>query len=229
VYDPTPVPRPKRIEIPNEIYHVINRANHRFNIFTKQSDYGAFEKILFEGLKKAKINLFAYVLMPNHWHLVLSPKQAGEVSKYLHWVTSTHTHRWNENRRLTGNGHLYQGRYKSFLVESGDYFLGVCRYVESDSYRSALSEKSEAWRWSSLWHRHTKSENCRRLASWPIEQPVEYPSLLNTKPAGDEPEIQELTRSLNFSIPFGSMIWKKTLPETCILEPRPRGRPPKLY
>jgi putative transposase len=227
-YDPTPVPRPLRIEIPNQIYHVINRANHRFTIFTKQGDYAAFEKILFEGLKKARVSLFAYVLMPNHWHLVLAPKKEGEVSKYLHWITSTHTHRWNENRRLTGNGHLYQGRYKSFMVDSEKYFLSVCRFVESNPFRSALVERAETWRWTSLWHRTQPTDLNKKIADWPINFPTDYLNLVNTKNE-EEAASKELLTSLNFSIPYGSATWKQTLPKNCVIVPKPRGRPPKLY
>ena len=222
------MPRPLRIEIPDGIYHIINRANHRSIIFAKSHDYSAFEDIIFEGLKKYSVQIYAYVIMPNHWHLVLSPKKEGELARYLHWITTTHVHRWNEVRRLTGNGHLYQGRYRSFLVESGEYFLTLCRYVEGNPVRASLAASAEKWRWSSLWHRQNESKQVIKFADWPIDVPRGYIDFVNKAFATEDKFIKDIALSMSLGVPYGSLKWKKKLPEDVCPKSRPRGRPVKV-
>lgn len=92
------------------IYHVLNRANARLPIFTKEGDYQAFEQILSEALRRRTgVRLLDYCLMPNHWHLILWPSQDNDLSAFLHWLTLTHTQRWKAHYHQVGTGHLYQG------------------------------------------------------------------------------------------------------------------------
>ena len=63
------------------------------------------------------MRIFAYCLMPNHFYLVLSLGKDGELQKFMQWVTLTHTQRWHVKNNTVGTGHLYQGRYKSFLID----------------------------------------------------------------------------------------------------------------
>src|SRR6516165_11203102 len=98
------------------VCHVLNRGVGRATIFRKDGDFAAFEKVLAEAAAEVPVRLLAYCLMPNHWHLVLWPKQDGELSRYLHWVTLTHSQRWHAHHHTTATGPLYQGRFKSFPV-----------------------------------------------------------------------------------------------------------------
>src|SRR5436305_82424 len=107
--------------------------------------------------------------MPNHWHLVLEPHEDGELSRFVGWLSLTHTQRWHAHRRSAGTGHVYQGRFKSFPIQDDEHFLTVCRYVERNALRAHLVKRAENWRWGSLWHgtqHSTQSE--LRLASCPI-------------------------------------------------------------
>ena len=89
--------------------------------FTGDADYEAFERILGEALEHVPgMRLLAYCLMPNHWHLVLWPRRDGELSDFGHWLALTHTQRWHAHYHNVGVGHLYQGRFKSFVVEADD-------------------------------------------------------------------------------------------------------------
>ncbi|MFT7565631.1 MAG: putative transposase [Candidatus Paceibacteria bacterium] len=110
------MPRPKRLDIASQIYHVLNRANARLQIFDQQIDYEEYLETLNEGLNKFDVNLYSYEIMPNHWHHVMSPKKDGELSRLMHWVSMTHTQRWHARRGTRGSGHFYQGRFKSFLI-----------------------------------------------------------------------------------------------------------------
>src|SRR5690349_16171191 len=114
----------------------------------------------------------AYCVMPNHWHLVLWPRRDEDLSRFMAWVTLTHTQRWHAYRQSAGNGHVYQGRFKSFPVQADEHFLTVCRYVERNALRAKLVDRAEGWRWSSVGRR----EQGRALATvwltdWPVARP----------------------------------------------------------
>ncbi|HED37732.1 MAG TPA: hypothetical protein ENI76_05750, partial [Ignavibacteria bacterium] len=111
------MPRIPRVDVGGEIYHVINRANARLPIFFQKEDYCLFEEILKKAKDKYGMRILAYCLMPNHFHLVLYPCKDGDLQKFMQWVTLTHTQCWHAKNRTVGTGHLYQGRYKSFLIE----------------------------------------------------------------------------------------------------------------
>ena len=72
------MPRQRRSDVAGVIYHALNRGNRRMRIFEKEADYEAFIRVLHEGLAKYSVELFAFTLMPNHWHLVLRPGKDGE-------------------------------------------------------------------------------------------------------------------------------------------------------
>ncbi len=96
------------------MYHVLNRANGRLRIFRKETDFEAFEKILADGTALFSMRLCGYCIMGNHWHLLLWPREDGDLSRFMRWVTLTHTQRYHTSHATVGIGHLYQGRYKSF-------------------------------------------------------------------------------------------------------------------
>ena len=73
-----------------------------------------------------------------HFHFVLFPEFDGEISKFMHWLTLTHTQRWHAKTKTTGYGHLYQGRYKSFLVENDKHLWTLLAYVERNPLRAKL-------------------------------------------------------------------------------------------
>jgi len=84
--------------------------------------------------------------MPNHWHLVLCTLNDGDLSTFMHKLTNTHTRRVHTITQTVGTGPLYQGRYKSFLVDSNEYLMTVIRYVERNPVRAGLVKFAEDWR-----------------------------------------------------------------------------------
>ena len=120
-------------------------------IFTKDHDFIAFETVLAEAVARTGTRLLSYCLMRNHWQLVVWPQEDNELSRFVDWLTLTHTQRWHAHRRSTGSDHLYQGRFKSFPVQDDDHFLTLCRYVERYALRVKLVKRAEDWRWSSLY------------------------------------------------------------------------------
>lgn len=220
------MPRIERVDVADQIYHVLNRANVRATIFDTDADYKTFESILEEAVQEFGMRLYAYCLMPNHWHLVLSPNKDRDLSKFMSWLTNTHTRRWHTAKGTIGQGHLYQGRYKSFLCEESSHFLTLVRYVERNAKKASLSRKAEAWKWGSAWRREYGTPIQKKLLSlWPVSRPRDYLRWLNEPQTASEEEAIE--RSEKKSIPYGSDRWMSGVVKKFGLEQtlRPVGRP----
>jgi len=93
------MPRVKRKFVGGIAYHVLNRANGRLRIFRKPDDFEAFERVLAEGLRRIPMRLCGYCIMSNHWHLLLWPRPDDDVSEFMHWITLTHTQRWQMSQK----------------------------------------------------------------------------------------------------------------------------------
>jgi len=220
--------RALRIDVGNEIYHVLNRANARLTIFEKDNDYQAFETILEEAKNRYPIQIFSYQIMPNHWHFCLYPRNNGDMTKFIQWLTLTHTQRWHAYHHSMGTGHLYQGRYKSFLVQKDNYFLQLCRYIESNALYAKLVQKAEDWKWSSLWRREHGTDKQKELLSpWPIAMPPDYLEQINISLT--EKELEYIRASVLKSRPYGDDNWINRIVKKFGLEItlRQRGRPKK--
>jgi putative transposase len=189
------------------IYHVLNRAVGRMKILTKPGDYAAFQKIVAEAYKRYPVRLLGYCLMPTHWHLVLSPQKDGELSKFMHWITTTHAHRWRHYRNLVGLGPLYQGRFKAFPIQSDEHLLTVLRYVERNALRAKLVTRAQDWPHSSLHDRLTPDAGLRGVLSpWPIDLPRNYLDLVNRPQTAAEEEA--MLTSIKRGRPFGDLAWQ---------------------
>ena len=165
------MPRTNRILPGGMLFHVLNRGVGR-QLFRKAADYLAFEQLLEETVEKSPMRICSYCLMPNHWHLVLWPEHDGDLATFMQRLTVTHVTRWQKDRKCVGEGHVYQGRFKSFPVESSDSFYQVARYVERNALRANLVDCAEDWQWSSLWRRERGTSDQKRwLGRWPRPLP----------------------------------------------------------
>ncbi len=222
------MPRAARPDFAGLIFHVLNRANGKRKIFKKERDFQAFEDTLFLAIHKFDIQLYSYCIMPNHWHLVLSPNSNGGMGKCMQWLTLTHTQRYNAFHERIGYGQVYQGRYKSFLVEKDSYFLQLCRYVERNPLRAQLVTQAEQWQWSSL-HKRKFGTNTdkQHLAVWPKEIPNNQIEWINKEQKSDTKVTESIRTSIHHGKPFGSDKWTKITVKNFNLEHsiRPRGRP----
>jgi putative transposase len=221
--------RPLRAAEGGLIYHTLNRANAGLEIFASDDDYAVFERVLAEAVARDQMRLLAYCLMPNHFHLLVWPRGDGDLSRFMRWLTLTHTQRWHARRRTAGRGHVYQGRYKSFPVQSDDHFLTVCRYVERNALRAELVTRAQDWRWGSLWSRRAElTPELPLLAPWPIAMPRDWTARVN-RPLGRAEE-EAVRRSIYRGRPFGSEPWQIQTAARLGLEStfRDRGRPRKV-
>lgn len=218
--------RPKRAAEGGYVYHVINRANARLRIFDDAEDYEAFERVLLEAVERSHTRLLCYCVLPNHWHLVVWPRQDGELSRFVGWLTLTHTQRWHAHRKSIGSGHVYQGRFKSFPIQADQHLYTVARYVERNALRAGLVPRAEDWPWGSLyrWQRGS-TEDRQLLSGWPISRSPNWVSHVNQPLT--EAEILAVRQSIQRGNPFGEEAWAAKTTRALNLEStlRPRGRP----
>lgn len=220
------MPRRPRLAAGDLAYHVLNRRVGRLSLFEQPSDYAAFEKILAEANAATRIRIAAYCLMPNHWHLLLWPRHDGALSEVLRWITVTHTQRWHAHHKTAGTGPVYQGRFKSFPVQTDEHFLTVARYVERNALRAQLVSRAEEWQWSSLWRRAQGDPKVTAwLSDWPVDRPRDWVARVNR--AHGAAELEALRTSVQRGRPFGDEGWVRRLCRRCGLEStlRTPGRP----
>jgi putative transposase len=147
--------RPLRIEFEGTFYHLCGRGNARQSIFVNDGDRAKFLQLLIESVERYDVALHAYVLMGNHYHLIAETRRAN-LGRWMHWLTTVYTVYFN--RRHERAGHLFQGRYKSIVLEAEGYLLTLSRYVHLNPVRGRVIGKGDpgerrkrlrAWRWSS--------------------------------------------------------------------------------
>jgi putative transposase len=140
------VARPIRIDYPDTFYHILSRGNERRNIFYNETDYLKFLDVLGEMVQKFHIEIHAYVLMPNHYHLLVRTTSAN-ISRAIQWLGVSYSVWFN--KKHTRSGHLFQGRFKSFLVENEKYLTAMGLYIHGNPLRAGLVEGLSRYRWSS--------------------------------------------------------------------------------
>ncbi len=169
--------------------------------------------------------------MPNHWHLLLWPSEAGQISEYMRLVTVTHVQRWHAAHRSKGAGALYQGRFKACPVQSDEHYWTVLRYIERNPLRANLVEKAENWRWSSLRYRKKlpgyTEENSPNLTTGPVPLPENWLKLVQSTET--EAERVAWAESVRRGLPFGDANWIRQTAKDLNLESllNPIGRPKK--
>lgn len=137
--------RPLRIEYPGALYHITSRGNERRKIFRDDTERETFFNILKDYHDRFGILIHSYVLMDNHYHLILeTPK--GDLLKVMHGINSRYTAYFN--RRYKRSGHLFQGRYKA-IIDKDAYLIPLSRYVHLNPVRAKIVERPEEYKWSS--------------------------------------------------------------------------------
>lgn len=138
--------RSVRMDYPATFYHVLSRGNERRKIFRDQRDYERFIDTIGRMVGRYHIEVHAYVLMGNHYHLLLRT-QEGNLSRAIQWLGLTYSVWFN--RRHKRSGHLFQGRFKSFIVEDDSYFTAMCLYIHRNPIRARIADRLLDYPWSS--------------------------------------------------------------------------------
>jgi len=141
------VPRLPRYVLPGQPQHVIQRGNNRCPIFIADEDYGCFRYYLQRACVRHGCHIHAYVFMTNHIHLLLTPDSEGSISKMMQSLGRRYVQYFNTTYQRTGT--LWEGRYKSTLIDSENYLFTCSRYIELNPVRANMVSHPGEYRWSS--------------------------------------------------------------------------------
>jgi putative transposase len=222
------MPRRPRVAPGGVIYHVLNRSVGRMRMFTRPKDFEAFMRVLAEAHERFPIRILSFCVMPSHWHFVVWPRDDKQLTSFFRWLAHTHAMRWRTSRNTVGYGHLYQGRFKSFPIQSDGHLLTACRYVERNALAGGLVKRSRDWQWSSLWVRTNGTEPQKAMLSpWPMARPDDWAARIDE--ALTQKELERIKLSIERSQPLGNDTWVSRMAVRLHLEHtlRREGRPSK--
>jgi REP-associated tyrosine transposase len=223
------MPRPPRPVADGLLYHALNRGNNREAVFVSPEDYRQFLGALTQTKERYPFRLFGYCLMTNHFHLLLAPDPGQSISRILPSLTVAHT--WHYHKTHHTSGHVWQGRFKSPVVQHDAYALTVLRYIEGNPWRAGMVADLADYPWSSYVH-HGLGQPELLLSALPGHEEV----LANRRwwrqwvhEPLTEKELSGARKSVLSGRPFGEVSWAEKTARALGLKgpPRPRGRPRK--
>ena len=200
---------------------------------TNPADFAAFLTALAELKERKPFKLYGYCLLNNHFHLLLRPTGDATISRIMQSLLVSHTQRYH--RHYQSGGHVWQGRFKSPVIQHDEHLLTVLRYIEANPLRAGLAKRADDYRWSS-YRTHglgEPSELVDPLATFDALSPL--PKVRQRKwativhqPLADE-QLDAIRRSNLTGLPYGDVPWVKRLAKRLDLDLtiRPRGRPRK--
>ncbi len=138
--------RPYRLQAENCFYHITSRGDDRKKIFLNERDYKKFLEYLKTAKEMFQFHLCAYCLMGNHYHLLIETTQSN-LSKIMQYINTSYTIYYNTKHKRCG--HLFQGRFKSIIVEADSYFTELTRYIHLNPIKAGIADSPEKYPWSS--------------------------------------------------------------------------------
>lgn len=218
------MPRTARASAGGQCYHVINRGNARARVFHDRRDYQLFVELLGRACGLLPMGVFAYCIMPNHFHLVLRPGNDGDLGDWMRWLMTAHVR--HHHLRYGSSGRIWQGRFKAFPIQEDGHLLAVVRYVERNALRANLVRVAQEWEWCSLAGR-SRGLPVAFLAPPPLALPSGWVDRVNAPESASE--LDALRHSVNRGRPFGTAAWVRSTAHRLGLESsmRARGRPRK--
>lgn len=203
-------------------YHFLNRGNNKARVFHEASDFDHFLDLVARAQRRVSLALLAACVMPNHVHFVVRPDDDDAMSRWAHWLFTTHVK--HHHLKYGTVGRVWQGRFKAFAIQKDGHLLTVMRYVERNALRSGLVSAAEDWRWGSL-HWRVGLQTKLPLAPSPIRLPDNWCAYVN-EPQSLE-ELDAIRTAVNRQRPYGSSSWVLRKARALSLEQtlRPPGRP----
>jgi putative transposase len=225
--------RPLRPVADGLIYHALNRGNNRARVFADDGDFRAFLRALAQTQLRYPFALFGYALMSNHFHLLLQPQPGQSISRILQSLTVAHT--WRYHRRHGSVGHVWQGRFRSPVIQDDDHLLTVLRYIEANPWRAGMVADLKDYPWTSYAAHGLGQANplLSELPVWSLVGATEAARQTYWRQWVHEPlterELAAVRRSVTSGRPFGSEVWTKAMAQRLgvALVAKRRGRPPK--
>lgn len=223
-----------RVEAAGYPHHIIQRGNNRQAVFVDATDHQRYLALLQEIAAAHAVAVHAYVLMTNHVHLLVTPEAPGGVSRFMQALGRRYVRWFNDRHARTGT--LWEGRFRSTVIEAERYFLACMRYIELNPVRAGISATPDEYRWSSSAHHSGKrldpliSDHAVfwALGNTPFERQSAY-RLLVEEPLSSE-VLSELRKATNRGCALANLDVSPTA--TGAIAPtlatiRPRGRPRK--
>jgi putative transposase len=226
------MPRPLRPIDDGLVYHVINRGNNRQTVFRGEADFLAFLKAIADLKERRPFLLYGYCLLSNHLHLLIRPLEVP-ISRIVQSLLISHTQRYHRSHR--SSGHVWQGRFKSPVIQDDEHLLAVLRYIEANPLRAKIVRQAGEYAWSSF-----AAHGLGRAD--PLLDPVAAYESLGKAAAvrrrrwsayvhktPDAEELAAIRRSSETGLPYGESSWVDRLSKRLKLDLviRPRGRPRK--
>jgi putative transposase len=191
------VARKHRVIIPGACYHICNRATEQRLLFKVKADYELWIRTLKEALEKYPLNIYAFCVMPNHWHILASCHSGELFMRAMQWLGATHAIRWRKRAESVGKGAVYQSRYRCHRVKPNQIFWVVARYIERNPVRAGLADSPFVWEWSSAGQKNVGEIP---MYEWPIPKPANWEDFL--KRGGDPVEESQIREALIRGQPF---------------------------
>ncbi|MYN37868.1 transposase [Duganella sp. FT109W] len=223
-----------RLIVPNQPHHVIQTGLNNQDVFLDAEDYQTFLGWLRTAAKTYKVAIHAYCLMPNHLHLLLTPSDDNGLGQMMQWVGRYYVPYFNQ--KYVRSGTLWNGRYKTSLIDADAYFMLCSRYIEFNPVRNGLVARAEDYPWSSYCHHAgirpdglvTDHAKVWELGNTPFQREAAYSAL--SEPALSADEITLISNALLKGWPLGSQQFQTALQKKMKRQvlPAKRGRPFKI-
>ena len=215
------------------VYHALKRGNNRSDVFGDDANRVAFLQALANTKDRYPFRLLGYCLMTNHFHLLLRPEAGQLISRILQSLTVAHT--WRYDTRHHTSGHVWQGRFKSPVIQDDAHLLVVLRYIEANPLRAKMVSDPAEYRWSSYSY-HGLGRDDPLLSPFPeweesgrMEAERRRRRRAKVRSMQSEVELTKVRGSLRNGQPFGTSEWTERMAERLNIEliSRPKGRPRK--
>lgn len=223
-----------RLIVPSQPHHVIQRGNNDQPVFQDAEDYLSFLGWLRTAAKTYKVAVHAYVLLPNQLHLLVSPSDETGLGQMMQWIGRYYVPYFNQKYGRSGT--LWQGRYKTSLIDADEYFMSCSRYIEFNPVRAGLAADAASYPWSSYAHHAglksdkliTDHAQYWALGNTPFQREAAYTAL--AEQALTALEIDVINKAVLKGWPLGSDKFKAELQNKVKRQvlPAKRGRPFKI-
>ena len=220
-----------RYSIGNQLQHIIQRGLDELDIFINNDDYVFYWACPVDAAKANHLKIHAYILMPDHVHLLASPGEEHSIPKTLQSLGRRYVQHFNAN--YGNSGTLWEGRYRATLVDIKDYFLNCSRYIELNGVRAGLASHPEEYDWSSYAHNALGQKDplvsehrmYKKLSTWVKPAHKIYRSLFNNRLSTTELEFMRNTTNKGWAMGDEKFAIKNEKPGGRRATQLPRGRP----
>jgi len=213
-----------RLVIPGLPHHVTQRGNGRAQTFFGDADYALYRDLLADSCRASEVEVWSWVLMPNHVHLILTPRDEDGIRRALAPVHRRYA--GEVHARLRRTGHFWQGRFGAVAMDE-EHLASAVRYVVLNPVRARLVERAQDWPWSSV-HAHLGGEPDGLTCIPPVRERIpDFAGLLDG--AEDAAMVERLRRAETIGRPIGAEGFLDSLEAATgrTLKPARRGRKPR--